>query len=71
MRMKFLFVLLALTLVAAALFPLTKFDAARSAAQTRERGTTRQGLNPTAPQTRALPNYDIRLEAGMSFLITN
>ena len=67
MRMKFLFVLLALTLVAAALFPLTKFDAARSAAQTRERGTTRQGLNPTAPQTRALPNYDIRLEGRNEF----
>jgi Zn-dependent metalloprotease len=62
MRMKLLVTLLGLALAAAAIFPLTKSDAFNL-----QQGRTRQQLTPKIPQTRTLPNYDIRLEGRDEF----
>ncbi|HYJ86058.1 MAG TPA: M36 family metallopeptidase [Pyrinomonadaceae bacterium] len=65
--MKFLLVLLGLTLAAAAFFPLTQFGGAKSAAQNRDQERGRQPSDPDVPQTRSLPNYDIRLDGRDEF----
>ncbi|MEK6281175.1 MAG: M36 family metallopeptidase [Acidobacteriota bacterium] len=59
MRIKLLVVLLGLAFVAAAIFPFTKSDA--------QRGRARQQPTPDGPLTRALPNYDIRLDGKGEF----
>ncbi|HKO62998.1 MAG TPA: hypothetical protein VJV03_17695, partial [Pyrinomonadaceae bacterium] len=62
MRMKLLLGLLCLGLVAAAIFPLTRSDAAR------KKATTGPALQEGAgPKGKALPNYDIRLEGKGEF----
>src|SRR5687768_1284147 len=62
MRIKLLLGLLCLGLVAAAIFPLTRSDAAKTKA------TTGPALQEGAgPEGRALPNYDIRLEGRGEF----
>ena len=61
MRMKLLLGLLCLSLVAAAIFPLTRSDAARTKA------TAGPALQGDVPNGRGLPNYDIRLEGRGEF----
>lgn len=62
MRTKFLITLLGLLLVAAAIFPITKSDAFNF-----QQGRTRQQPRPEETQSRALPNYDLRLEGRGEF----
>jgi Zn-dependent metalloprotease len=63
MRMKLLLGLLCMGLVAAAIFPLTRSDAAKTKATA---GPALQDGGP-GPNGRALPNYDIRLEGRGEF----